>query len=93
MTNYSGRASELGGIVNLTDRRRSSLTNSERPSLITHFDDRLIVAKLSKSRVWGKVPERSRPTLIFGDIRIPLQHSVEQVENVPKPARFVHLFR
>ena len=28
---YSGRASELGGIVNLVDRRRSSLSRSERP--------------------------------------------------------------
>jgi len=29
--NYSGRASELGGIVSLADRRRSSLSRSERP--------------------------------------------------------------
>jgi len=29
--NYSGRASELGGIVNLVDRRRSSLSRCERP--------------------------------------------------------------
>jgi len=29
--NYGGRASELGGIVNLADRRRSSLLRSERP--------------------------------------------------------------
>jgi len=43
--NYSGRASELGGIVNLVDWRRSSLSRSERPpfpraKLITRFDDR-----------------------------------------------------
>ena len=31
MINYSGRASELGGIVNLVDRRRCSLSRSERP--------------------------------------------------------------
>jgi len=29
--NYSGRASELGGIINLADQRRSSLPRSERP--------------------------------------------------------------
>jgi len=30
-TNHSGRASELGGIGNLVDRRRSSSSRSERP--------------------------------------------------------------
>ena len=30
---YSGRASELGGTVNLVDRRRSSLSRSERRHL------------------------------------------------------------
>jgi len=29
--NYSGRTSELGGIVNLVDRRQPSLSRSERP--------------------------------------------------------------
>jgi len=33
--NYSGRASELGGIVDLVDRRRSSLSRSERPHFST----------------------------------------------------------
>ena len=33
--NYSGRASELGGIVNLVDQRRSSLSRSQRPSFST----------------------------------------------------------
>jgi len=53
--NYSGRASELGGIIDLVDRRRPSLSHSERPpfsaKLITHFDDRYAVAKFSKSGV------------------------------------------
>ena len=30
--NYSGRASELGGTVNLVDRRRSSLSRSVHPA-------------------------------------------------------------
>ena len=30
--NYSGRASELGGIIDLVDRRRSSLSRSEHPT-------------------------------------------------------------
>ena len=30
---YSGRASELGGIINLVDRRRNSLSRSERRHL------------------------------------------------------------
>ena len=29
--NYSGRASELGGVIDLVDRRRSSLSRPERP--------------------------------------------------------------
>jgi len=33
--NCSGRASELGGIIDLVDRRRSSLSRSERPPLTT----------------------------------------------------------
>ena len=43
--NYSGRALELGGIIDLVDRRRPSLSRSERPpfsaKLITHFDDHM----------------------------------------------------
>ena len=31
VTNYSGRASELGGIIELVDRRRPSLSRSARP--------------------------------------------------------------
>ena len=61
--NYSGRASQLGGIVNWVDRRRSSLSRSELPpcraKLITRFDDRCAEAKFSKSGVWDKVPEGS----------------------------------
>ena len=37
--NYSGRASELGGIVNLVDRRRSSLSRSERPPFLSLVDN------------------------------------------------------
>jgi len=41
--NYSGRVSELGGIINLIDQRRPSLSRSERPRCraqsITRFDD------------------------------------------------------
>jgi len=80
--NYSGRASELGGIVNSVDRRRSSLSRYDRSPFssksITGFDDRYAVAKFSRSGVWDKVPEGS--TLIFGDVRISFQHSVRQVE-------------
>ena len=39
-TNCSGRATELGGIIDLVDRRRPSLSRSERPPsnlLITRF--------------------------------------------------------
>jgi len=45
-----------------------------RAKLITRFDHRYAVAKISKSRVWSKVPERS--TSIFEDICISLQLSV-----------------
>ena len=69
MINYSGRASELGGIVNLVDRRRSSLSRSERPPCreksIARFDDRYTEAKFSNSGVLDKVPEGS--ALIFVD--------------------------
>jgi len=55
--NYSGRASELGGIVNLVDRRLSSFSRSERPvKLIARLDDRYAVAKFSKYRILSKVP-------------------------------------
>ena len=64
---YSGQALELGDIMNLVDQRRSNLSCSERlPFLvksITHFDDLYAVAKFSKSRVSGIVPEGS--SLIF----------------------------
>ena len=54
--NYSGRASQLGGIINLVDRQLPSLSRSERPpfcraKMITRFDDRYAVAKFSKSGV------------------------------------------
>jgi len=45
--NYRGRASELGGIVNLVDRRRSS------------FDDRYAKPKFSKSGVLDRFAEGS----------------------------------
>jgi len=63
--NYSDRASELGGIVNLVDRRRSSLLRCERPpcraKFIIRFGDRY-------NGDWYKVPEGS--TIIFGGTRI-----------------------
>ena len=61
--NYSGRASELGGTVNLVDRRRPSLSRSDRPPFSSYvdstFDDRYAVAKFSKSRISSnlEVPE------------------------------------
>ena len=39
------------------------------------------MAKISKSRVWDKVPEGN--TLIFGHTHISLQYSVGQVEESP----------
>ena len=51
--NYSGRASELGCIVNLFDKRPSSLSRSGRPPLST-FDDLYAVTKFSKVRRLGK---------------------------------------
>ena len=55
--NCSGRASELGGTVNLVDRRRSSLSCSERPTFsaksITRFYGRYAEAKFSESGVWS----------------------------------------
>ena len=54
-------------MVNIVDRRRSSLSRAERPplsaKLITRFGNGPIVAKFLKSIVRGKVPEVS--TLIF----------------------------
>jgi len=64
--------SEIGGIVNLVDRRRSSISRSERPPCraksITRFDDGYDEAKFSKVGVCDKVPEGS--ARIFGDTRI-----------------------
>jgi len=56
MINYSGRASQLGGIVNLwlTDDGpvyHALSVHLFRAKLITHFDDRYAVAKFSKSGV------------------------------------------
>ena len=53
----------LGGIVGIADRRRSSLSRSERPPCRTMSITRFDVATFSKSGVWDKVPEGS--TLIF----------------------------
>ena len=63
--NYSGRASELGGIVNLVDRRRSSLSGSERPlSQAKSITRSTIDLSWRKYRVWDKVLEEST---LFGD--------------------------
>ena len=74
------RRSSIRGIIDLVDRRRPSLSCSERPpfsaKLITCFDDRYAVAKFSKSR--DKVPGGS--ALIFGDNRISFWHSVGRVQ-------------
>jgi len=37
--NYNGRASELGGIIDLVDRRRPSLSRCERPPLSSWVDN------------------------------------------------------
>ena len=53
--NYSGRESELGGIIDLVDRRRpvyhALSVHLSRAKLITRFDDRYAVAKFCKSGV------------------------------------------
>ena len=55
--------STVVGVIDKLDRRRVLLTT-----------DRLDVAKFSKLRVWGKVPEGT--TLIFGSTPISLQDSL-----------------
>ena len=49
--NYSGRASERGGIIDLVDRRRPSLSvlsvHLSQVKLITRFDDQYAVVKFS----------------------------------------------
>jgi len=74
--NYSGRASELGGIVNqLTDDGsvyHAVSVHLSRANLITRFDDLCAVLKFSKSRVCSKVPEGIKVPLFFGDTRISL---------------------
>ena len=51
VTNYSGLASELGGIIDLVDRDgpvyHALSVHLSRAKLITRFDDRYAVAKLS----------------------------------------------
>jgi len=68
--NYTGRASELGDIVNLVDRRRSSAMSIQlsRSKSITRLDDRYAEAKFSVSGVLDNVPEES--ALIFEDTQI-----------------------
>jgi len=63
--NYTDRSSELGDIVNLVDRRRSSALSIQlfRSKSLTRLDDRYAEAKFSVSGVLDKVPEES--TLIF----------------------------
>ena len=78
--NYSGRASELEGIINLVDQWLSSLSRCERPPWSSEVDNtfRYAEAKFSKSGVSDKVQEGS--TVIFVDTWISLQHSVGLVE-------------
>jgi len=69
--NYSGRASELGGITDLTDDGpvyHAVSVHLSGAKLITRLDDRYAVAKFFKSRVQDKVPGGS--ALIFEDNRI-----------------------
>jgi len=94
--NYSGGASELGGVINLVDRRRLSYHALSihlcGAKLITHFDGRPVVAKFSKSRVWGKVPEGN--TLFLELPKFPY-NTVKDMLNeapMPKPAGIVQLF-
>jgi len=72
MINYSSRASELGGIVNLVDRRRFTLSRSEahlsRAKLISHFDDRYAMATFLSPEF--RIKFQKEGTLIFGDTRI-----------------------
>ena len=50
-----------------------------RAKLITRFDDRYVVAKFSKSRVWNKSSRGQYP--YFGGTRIFLQHTVVYAKN------------
>jgi len=89
--NYSGGASELVDVINLVDRRRLSY-HLCGAKLITHFDGRPVVAKFSKSRVWGKVPEGN--TLFLELPKFPY-NTVKDMLNeapMPKPAGIVQLF-
>ena len=67
--NYSGRASELGGIIDFVDQRRSTVYHALSVHLsrakLTARSTIDAVAKFSKSGVYGKVPEGI--TLIFVD--------------------------
>ena len=58
--NYSGRASELGCIINLVDRRLSSLSRAERPlspaKLIARNHVRRLICR-GEVRSWKKVSE------------------------------------
>jgi len=88
--NYSGRASELGGIVNLVDRRRSSLSRCERPrcraklTIDMPWRNRAFAAKVQREvylfwRYSNFLITRCR----MGRRKFPCQ----------KPARFVHAFQ
>jgi len=84
--NYTGRASELGGTVNLVDRRRSGLSRSERQPCRAKSTGRQQVSTIDmpKRDFLGpesgpdKVPREVSP--YFGDTQISLQHSVGWVE-------------
>jgi len=65
--NYSGRASQLGRIINLADQRLSSISRSEQNFVSPEFRK--------------KVPEGS--TLISVDTRVSSKHSVGLVQRSP----------
>ena len=49
--NYSGRASELGGVFDFGPVYHALSVHLSRAKLITRFDDRYAVAKFSKSEL------------------------------------------
>ena len=91
---YSGRASELGLIINLVDWRRPSLSCSERPPFSTKVDNTIRWSSCSGEilevhRVWSKITEGN--TLIFEDNWISLWQCRIGRRKLPrqKPARSV----
>ena len=88
---YSGRASELGVIVNIVDWRRPSLSRSERPPFSSYVGNTfrrsigLYRGEIFKVRISGKSSRGKHP--FFGDIR-----QIRRKLPCQKPARFVHPF-